>query len=252
MKIAEDLKSIAVLIDADNAQLTTLKAVLDEISAYGRIAVKKAYGNWKNPKLKNWETELKNLAIKPEQQFDYTRGKNATDISLTIGALDLLYTNTYDAFVLVSSDSDYTPLAIRLRESGVLVFGVGENKTPEPFRNACDEFILTEYLGRRSEEQEPQDKAVSKAAPAKEADILPDISHVHELLKIASEKYQDDDGWINVSAAGTYIKRVQPDFESRAYGYTKLPDLLKAFPDKYETTKYKGKGTANIFAYKLK
>lgn len=256
MKAAEDLKSIVVLIDADNAQHSKLKIVLEEISSYGRIVVKKAYGNWKDEGLKNWEKELKNLAIKPEQQFAYTAGKNATDISLTIGAMDLLYKNIYDAFVLVSSDSDYTPLAIRLRESGVSVFGVGEEKTPEPFRNACDEFILTEYLGDVGATGNVADKSkAGETAPTttiEAAETKKDIDRVHDLLKIANEKYQEPDGWVNVSAAGTYIKRVQSDFDSKVYGYSKLPDLLRAFPEKYETKTYPGKGTVTIFAYKLK
>ncbi|MEG1801171.1 MAG: NYN domain-containing protein, partial [Oscillospiraceae bacterium] len=129
MKDIEELKKIAVLIDADNAQLSKMKAVLDEISTYGRITVKSAYGDWKKPILKNWEDEMKRLAVKPVQQFAYTTGKNATDIAMVIDAMDMLSTNIYDVFVLVSSDSDFTPLAIRLRESGVYIIGVGEEKT---------------------------------------------------------------------------------------------------------------------------
>ena len=313
MKKYEDLESIVVLIDADNAQPRKLKAVLEEISSYGRIVVKKAFGNWKDEKLKNWEPELKRLAIKPEQQFAYTFGKNATDISLTIEAMDLLGTKLYDAFVLVSSDSDYTPLAIRLRESGVTVFGVGEGKTPEPFRNACDVFILTQHLGigvSDTREIEPEEAATttegvrpdkaegngtdkaestgtekvkgtgthkgvatsvstvttqsaaitSTAAaetaagtPAAKENALEDgIEYIHALLKTASEKYADGDGWVNVSSAGTYIKRVKPDFDSKSYGYQKLPDLLKAFPKQYRTQTFPGKGTVTIFAYKCK
>ncbi len=253
MSKSEDWDSIAVLIDADNAQPSKLKMILDEISAYGRIVVKKAYGNWKDDRLKNWEQELKRLAIKPEQQFAYTTGKNATDISLTIGAMDLLYTKIYDAFVLVSSDSDYTPLAIRLRESGVSVLGVGEKKTPEPFRNACDDFILTENLGDTSEPVEEAPKVESTVVSAPPAVHLEheSIEYIHSLLKIASDRYQDADGWVNISSAGTYIKRVKPDFDSKTFGYAKLPDLIKAFPKKYQSKTYQGKGTVMIFAYKI-
>ncbi len=240
------------MIDADNAQPSKLKVILDEISAYGRIVVKKAYGNWKDERLKNWEQELNRLAIKPEQQFAYTTGKNATDISLTIGALDLLYTKTYDAFVLVSSDSDYTPLAIRLRESGVSVLGVGEGKTPAAFRNACDEFILTENLGSTEEYKATTQKAGGAIVePPSKPDGQDSIEYIHELLKIASDKYQDADGWVNISSAGTYVKRVKPDFNAISYGYTKLPDLIKAFPQIYEYTTYPGKGTVTIFAYRI-
>ena len=138
----ENFQKIAVLIDADNTQLTKLEAVLHEVSTYGRIVVKKAYGNWRKDSLKNWEPELKRLAIRAEQQFDYVAGKNTTDIAMVIGAMDLLHTNMYDALVLVSSDSDFTPLAIRLRESGLYIIGAGVTTTPESFKNACDDFIL--------------------------------------------------------------------------------------------------------------
>ena len=138
----ENFQKIAVLIDADNTQLSKLEAVLHEVSAYGRIVVKKAYGNWRKDSLKNWEPELKRLAIRAEQQFDYVAGKNTTDIAMVIGAMDLLHNNMYDALVLVSSDSDFTPLAIRLRESGLYIIGAGVTTTPESCKNACDDFIL--------------------------------------------------------------------------------------------------------------
>ena len=215
----ENFQKIAVLIDADNTQLSKLEAVLHEVSAYGRIVVKKAYGNWRKDSLKNWEPELKRLAIRAEQQFDYVAGKNTTDIAMVIGAMDLLHNNMYDALVLVSSDSDFTPLAIRLRESGVYVFGVGEDKTPESFRNACDEFILTQFLT-------VEDKPVEKAAEAPTADvptadapaIAKDMRRVHSALKKAYDKYQDPDGWVNVSSVGSYMKRIQPDFNPQKYG----------------------------------
>ena len=143
----ENLQKIAMLIDADNTQLAKLEAVQQEISTRGRIVVKRAYGNWRKDALKNWENELKRLAIKAEQQFDYVSGKNATDMALVIDAVNMRYKDIYDAFVIVASDSDYTPLAINLHESGVYVIGVGEKKTPEAFRNSCDEFIFLENLG---------------------------------------------------------------------------------------------------------
>ena len=233
---------IAVLIDADNAQLKKLKAILDEISKYGRIIVKKAYGDWKNPSLKNWEDELKRLAIKPEQQFAYTKGKNATDIALVIDAMDLLYTNNYDAFVIVCSDADYTPLAIRLRETGAYIFGIGEDKTPDAFRNSCDNFILTRSL------TDSNDKIESIGNETQY-----DISEIIKLLNIASEtsQYQDDDGWVNAATAGNYIKRVRPDFELRAFGFLKLSDLISEYPKLYETKK-DITGKVTIFSYKLK
>ena len=163
----ENFQKIAVLIDADNTQLTKLEAVLHEVSTYGRIVVKKAYGNWRKDSLKNWEPELKRLAIRAEQQFDYVTGKNTTDIAMVIGAMDLLHTNMYDALVLVSSDSDYTRLASRIRESGREVLGFGEKKTPKPFIKSCDKFIYVEILGQSA----PAPAPVS--APAQTAAAVP-------------------------------------------------------------------------------
>ena len=146
----KNLERIVMVIDADNTQLSKLEAVIQEVSAKGRIVVKRAYGNWRKENLKNWEEELKRLAIKAEQQFDYVSGKNATDMALVIDTLDLLHNELYDAFVIVASDSDYTPLAIRLHESGVYVMGVGEKTTPVAFRNACDEFVFLENLNKNT------------------------------------------------------------------------------------------------------
>ncbi|NLI53776.1 MAG: NYN domain-containing protein [Clostridiales bacterium] len=250
MDKSESLENIAVLIDADNAQLSKLSLILEELSTYGRIVVKRAYGNWKAPALKKWEETLKALAIKPEQQFAYTTGKNATDLSLAIDAMDLLHTELYDAFALVSSDSDFTPLAIRLREACVYVFGVGEEKTPLPFRNACDNFILTQNLG---DEEKGKPEPPEAAKPVKKPEALepqPDIRAIHGHLKTASERYQDADGWVNISSAGGYLKRVMPDFDSKTYGFSKLTDLIKAFPKQYETKTYPGKGTVTIFSYR--
>ena len=142
----KNLERIVMVIDADNTQLSKLEAVIQEVSAKGRIVVKRAYGNWRKENLKNWEEELKRLAIKAEQQFDYVSGKNATDMALVIDTLDLLHNELYDAFVIVASDSDYTPLAIRLHESGVYVMGVGETTTPLAIRNACAEFVFLRNL----------------------------------------------------------------------------------------------------------
>ncbi len=261
----DSLEKIVMLIDADNTQISKLRAVIREISAHGRIVVKRAYGNWRKDTLKNWERELKSLAIKAEQQFDYVTGKNATDMALVIDALELLHTGNYDEFVIVASDSDYTPLAIKLHESGVYVIGVGEKKTPEAFRNACDEFIFLENLDARRENKKAEQKKDKASAKAKQKDTLPDadnedidyeqedidsIDEIHNLLQIASDKYQDDDGYVNVSSAGTFIKRAKPDFDSRTYGFLKLPQLIEAFPDRYETKRYPGKGTTTIIAYR--
>ena len=141
-----ELKNIVLLIDADNTQLSRLEDVIRTVSDYGRIVVKRAYGNWKKESLKNWEPTLNRLAIKAEQQFDYVTGKNATDIALVIDAVTLMHRNLYDAFVIVASDSDYTPLAIHLREAGLAVIGIGEKNTPSSFRNSCDLFLSLDQI----------------------------------------------------------------------------------------------------------
>lgn len=266
----EELQGIVLLIDADNTQLSKLEDIIREISTHGRIVVKRAYGNWKKDVLKNWEEEIKRLAIKAEQQFDYVSGKNATDMALVIDTINLLHRGIYDAFVIVASDSDYTPLAIHLHESGVHVIGVGEKKTPMSFRNSCDEFIFLENLGVRKKEtpvskNEPRIKNggyngnngytgnLSGSEPvAGTEDNEESINWVHDLLKEASDRYQDDEGYVNVSSAGQFIKRVKPDFDVRSFGFLKLPKLIEAFPEKYEMIKYPGKGKVNIIAYRIK
>lgn len=165
----QELQKIAVVIDAGNTQISKLEDVFHEISTRGRIVVKRAYGNWHKPTLKNWGEIIKRLAIKAEQQFDYVSGKNATDMALVIDTIELLYTNLYDAFVIVSSDSDYTPLAIKLREAGVYVMGVGEQKTPVAFRNACDEFLFLENCSSSVEGNDAHDVVNSFQSDAQDA-----------------------------------------------------------------------------------
>ena len=242
-----NLQKMVLLVDADNTQLSKLEAVIEEVSLHGRIIVKRAYGNWKKDTLKNWEPELKRLAIKAEQQFDYVTGKNATDIALVIDAMHLLYRGIYDAFVIVASDSDYTPLALDLHESGVYVIGVGELKTPESFRNSCDDFIYLENLGDEPEEpvaeKERAAKEDAKGVAQKQAQKNGEeklrqpgknaMKKVHALLRLAWDKYQDAEGYVNIGAAGSYIKRARPDFDVRSYGFHKLPQLIEAFPDRY-------------------
>lgn len=368
----DNLERIVMVIDADNTQVSRLEAVIQEVSTYGRIVVKRAYGNWRKDTLKRWENEIKRLAIKAQQQFDYVSGKNATDMAMVIDTLDLLHTGEYDAFVIVASDSDYTPLAIRLHESGVYVIGVGERKTPIAFRNSCDEFIYLENLRKTRQKSQSQDKnqassesrgaladgkpgdsrqgsseqkassqdgkqlsgadgnksgaeaksqkgrkgknqgAAAKAERAgthtdavqtgdvelaepyihvddslegadgthssdqayvREDDKLSEIlkfadawdnddyldsidssmdslDEIHELLQIASDKYQDNEGYTYVSSAGAYIKRAKPDFDSRSFGFVKLPQLLEAFPDRYEVKRQHGKGNVTIIVYR--
>lgn len=241
-----DLKKIAVVIDADNTQLSKISDVLREISTRGRIVVKRAYGNWRKQSLKNWETEIKRLAIKAEQQFDYVAGKNATDMALVIDTIELLYSNIYDAFVIVSSDSDYTPLAVKLHESGLYVMGVGEKKSPESFRNACDEFLYLENISAPAP-QPPVD--VEEPVQKDSRESHDSLLEIHRLLEKAFDTYQDDDEYVNAAAAGDFIRRAKPDFDCRTYGYTKLTQLLAAFPKRYALKRLQGKGTT-IVAYR--
>lgn len=248
MKDLDNHKKIAVLIDADNAQYSKVKAILDEISAHGHVVIKRAYGDWSSEYLKNWKQSLNELAIQPIQQFAYTTGKNSTDASMIIDAMDLLYSGKFDAFALVSSDSDFTKLASRLRESEIFVFGVGEKKTPISFRNACDDFIFTENLGTESLpslEPVPTVNEVSTPEKSSASELVP-------LLKKAWEQYQDDEGWANIASAGSFVKRSTPDFDPRTYGATKLPEIIQSLSSDFEMKKYKGKGRVNIVAYKPK
>lgn len=273
MKDLDSEKKIAVLIDADNARHSKLKLILAEISAHGHMIVKRAYGDWSSDTLKNWKTALNELAIQPIQQFAYTTGKNSTDASMIIDAMDLLYSDKFDAFAIVSSDSDFTKLASRLKESEIFVFGVGEKKTPISFRNACDDFIYVENLEKIDLEMDkplPQGPAVvtspsktrrvtkQKKKPAVKTNdasvetvaIQGDLKELIFLIHKAWELYQDDEGWANVAAAGSFIKRSQPDFDPRSYNAKKLPDIIENLKDQFTIKKFSGKGGVNIVAYK--
>lgn len=211
MKDLDDQKKIAVLIDADNAQHSKIKSILDEISKHGHVITKRAYGDWSSEYLKNWKTILNELAIQPIQQFAYTTGKNSTDSSLIIDAMDLLYAEKFDAFAIISSDSDFTKLASRLRESEMYVFGVGERKTPVSFRNSCDDFIFSENLGELIISVGHNEKPSTSSATNTE-EIPQDI--VDALLS-GWLQYKEDDGedWANVAPVGGLLKRLKPDFD---------------------------------------
>ena len=197
MKDISEQKRIVVLIDADNAQQSKLELILAELSTHGHIIVKRAYGDWSSSYLKNWKESLNELAVQPIQQFAYTTGKNSTDASMIIDAMDLLYTQKFDAFALVSSDSDFTKLASRLKESEIYVFGFGEHKTPISFRNACDDFIFTENLKFNIDlvEEEFEEKSTKES----KEDSLKELA---KILHVGCEKTQEDEGWARGSAAG--------------------------------------------------
>jgi hypothetical protein len=211
---------LAVLIDADNAQPSLVEALLGEIANYGTANVKRIYGDWTGTRLKRWKESLLPHAIQPIQQFGYTKGKNSTDAALIIDAMDLLYTGRFDGFVIVSSDSDYTKLASRLRESGLTVYGFGEKHTPEPFVAACDKFIYTDVLLARDEEEEEK-RRMSSAELKQDARLV-------GLLRNAVNASADDAGWADLGSVGSHIANQAPDFDARNYGYGRLGTLVAA------------------------
>jgi uncharacterized LabA/DUF88 family protein len=216
---------IGVLIDADNAQPVVISQLLSEIAKYGITSVKRAFGDWTTPRLKGWKEVLNEHAIQPVQQFSYTTGKNATDSAMIIDAMDLLYSDRLQAFCIVSSDSDFTRLATRLRESGMVVYGVGEKKTPRPFVNACDKFIYTEIL---TEEDEDADAPEVKTGSKKGTKELRQDTRLVQLLRNAALSAADDDGWSSLAVVGKHLANQSPDFDPRNYGYPKLGQLIAA------------------------
>jgi len=221
---------LAVLIDADNAQPGIAEALLAEIAKYGTAHVKRAYGDWTGTSLRGWKEHLLAQSIQPIQQFAYTTGKNATDAALIIDAMDLLYSGRFDGFCLVSSDSDYTRLAVRLRESGLTVYGFGERKTPRPFVVACDTFIYVDNLPPAPSAEASTDAAAAppKSKPVTPAAQLKGDTTLVTLLRNAVEAASDDDGWAPLARVGNIIGKQRPDFDPRTYGYTKLSGLLAA------------------------
>ena len=211
---------LAVLIDADNAQPNIIDSLLVEIANYGVSSAKRIYGDWTAPGLKGWKEVLLHHSIQPIQQFAYTKGKNATDSAMIIDAMDLLYTGNFDGFCIVSSDSDFTKLASRIRESGLLVYGFGEKKTPSAFVSACDRFIYTEVLRAKADDSE----AIAK----KPSTELKQDTKLVSLLRNAVEASSDDSGWAQLAPVGSNIAKQSPEFDPRNYGYEKLGELVSA------------------------
>jgi uncharacterized LabA/DUF88 family protein len=227
--MSENAARLAVLIDADNAQPGIVDELLAEVSRYGTAHVKRAYGDWTGTSLKGWKDQLLAQSIQPVQQFAYTTGKNATDSAMVIDAMDLLYSGRFDGFCLVSSDSDFTRLASRLRESGLTVYGFGERKTPKALIAACDKFIYIENLRKASIDHAAEAAGAAPAAvPKSSAAQLKRDSALIRQLRAAVEAASDEDGWAALGYVGTLITKQQPDFDSRSYGYTKLMDLMTA------------------------
>ena len=242
---------LAVLIDADNVPRDSLKFAMDEIAIYGTPTIKRIYGDWTSPNIGGWKQSLLENAVTPIQQYSYTTGKNSTDSAMIIDAMDILYSGQCDGFVLVSSDSDFTRLAIRLREAGMYVIGMGEKKTPNPFIVACDKFIYIEVLREREKKAEAAAAAKKKKAESqKKADaqkpvknskssdktsdrLLPDKfvpDEIEQLIADSVADIADDDGFADLSDLGNLLIKKQPDFDPRNYGYSKLSNMLRSEP----------------------
>jgi hypothetical protein len=242
MATASELTRLAVLIDGDNTTPTIIEALLAEIAKYGSATVKRAYGDWTTQNLRGWKEVINAHAIQPMQQFAYTTGKNATDSALIIDAMDLLYTGNLDGFCLVSSDSDFTKLASRLRESGKTVYGFGEPKTPQSLVAACDKFVYLDVLRTQEKSEQPTEESRSSAAPArKNAGELRQDTKLLRWLREGINASSDDDGWANLGTVGSHVAKQAPDFDSRNWGYAKLVDLVGAI-ELFEVRRPAGQG----------
>ncbi len=243
-----DIK-LAVLIDGDNIPSAHVKEMMEEIAKYGNPTIKRIYGDWTKPNLTRWKNLLLENAITPIQQYGYTTGKNATDSAMIIDAMDILYSEKVDGFCLVSSDSDFTRLATRLREAGMKVIGIGEKKTPEPFIVACDKFIYIEILKTEPEENESA-TPTSQATPKNNVDKI--TPKVIRLISGSISDLADDDGWAFLGDVGNLIQKKQPNFDSRNYGFQKLTPLIKSIKNFEIEQRENTKGQLKLIYVKIK
>ncbi len=226
----EKISRLAVLIDGDNAPRTALKEIMEECVKYGTPTVKRIYGDWTMNNMDSWKPLLLENALIPVQQYSYTTGKNSTDSAMIIDAMDILYSQGVDGFVLVTSDSDFTRLALRLREAGMQVYGVGEKKTPAPFIAACDKFIYVEVIRGAEAKPGEKEKELHAAGTAKRKAIP---QKVVRLIASTIQDVSDEDGWAFMGELGNILPRKQPDFDPRNYGFEKLTALVKSI-DRFE------------------
>ncbi len=241
--------NLAVLIDGDNIPSAYVKEMMEEIAKYGNPTIKRIYGDWTNPRLNKWKTVLLENAITPIQQYGYTQGKNATDSAMIIDAMDVLYSGKVDGFCLVSSDSDFTRLATRLREAGMQVFGIGEKKTPNPFIVACDKFIYIEILKNQSEDDNTDvDEKKTKA----KNDVDKITSKDLRLIATTISDVADDDGWAFLGDVGSLLQKKQPNFDSRNYGFQKLTPLFQSINAIEVERREDSKGRKKLIYVKMK
>ena len=231
-------RQLAILIDADNAPRSALKEIMEEAATYGTVVIKRIYGDWTTPNMETWKPLLLQNAITPVQQYAYTTGKNATDSAMIIDAMDILYTRGMDGFVLVSSDSDFTRLATRLRESGMVVYGMGEKKTPAAFTAACDKFVYIEAITGKADELADGDEEESAARPvAKQGNRVG--RETTKLIARCIAEVADDDGWARLSDLGNQLLKRKPNFDSRNFGYCKLSAMMRDI-DRFEMARQSG------------
>ncbi|WP_299124803.1 NYN domain-containing protein [uncultured Winogradskyella sp.] len=243
-----DIK-LAVLIDGDNIPSAYVKEMMEEIAKYGNPTIKRIYGDWTKPHLSKWKNMLLENAITPIQQYGYTTGKNATDSAMIIDAMDILYSEKVDGFCLVSSDSDFTRLATRLREAGMAVYGIGEKKTPKPFIVACDKFIYIEILKDQVSDSESEATEITKGRKSSYDKITQ-----KEIRFIAStiDDVSDDDGWAFLGDVGSLLQKKQPNFDSRNYGFQKLTPLIKSIPNFEIERREDSRGHKKLIYVKIK
>ncbi|WP_405576863.1 NYN domain-containing protein [Winogradskyella sp. Asnod2-B02-A] len=243
-----DIK-LAVLIDGDNIPSAYVKEMMEEVAKYGNPTIKRIYGDWTKPNLNKWKNLLLENAITPIQQYGYTTGKNATDSAMIIDAMDILYSEKVDGFCLVSSDSDFTRLATRLREAGMKVYGIGEKKTPNPFIVACDKFIYIEILKHQAATSESETTTTTT-----EAKSGYDTITKKEIQVIAAtiDDVSDDDGWAFLGDVGSLLQKKQPNFDSRNYGFQKLTPLIKSIPAFEIERREDSRGHKKLIYVKLK
>ncbi|SIQ15510.1 OST-HTH/LOTUS domain-containing protein [Alkalispirochaeta americana] len=218
---------LAVLIDADNSQPAIMEGLLEEVANYGIASIKRIYGDWSSDSMRGWKEILLDYSVQPVQQYPYTKGKNATDMKMIIDAMDILYSEKMDGFCLVSSDSDFTPLAQRVRQQGLTVFGFGEQKTPKAFVRACDRFIYNDVL-RRQQAPDTKDTAATTGTRRLGAKELKQDTKLVTMVRNGIEDAADDTGWASLGVVGQKVANSNPDFDPRNYGYKKLGELIRA------------------------
>jgi len=245
-------RRLMLMIDGDNAQASLLPQMLTEVSKYGVMKIRRVYGDWGSPQLKAWKELLHTYALKPEQQFSYTTGKNATDIALIIDAMDLINSAGVDGICIVSSDSDYTPLATRIREKNLFVMGIGRKQTPRAFVNACDVFVYTENLQSVADSELDNSVRVSSAVLANTDVGEEETVNIEDLFRTAYDSVVQDDGWAHLGTFGDSLKKLDPGFDSRTYGHKLLSQLVYANPDFFETEKRENKGGNTDIYVRLK